>query len=86
MQQLLKEIEPGLLAGQVGARHANPALFTQIAKAVFSRWQIRISYFSRGTSEDTDRTNSPQRLVNYRGSWYVSAQTRRRRRGSCVCW
>ena len=103
MQQLLKEIEPGLLSGQVeplktrlrallgstdhdvdevekrikvvqvGARHANPALFAEVANAVLSRRQIRIAYFSRGTGEDTDRTISPQRLVNYRGSWYVDA-------------
>ena len=103
MQQLLKEIKPGLLAGQVeplktrlrallgstdhdvdevekrikvvqvGARHANPALFAQIAKAVLSRRQIQISYFSRGAGEETERAISPQRLVNYRGSWYVDA-------------
>ena len=109
MQQLLKEIEPGLLAGQVeplktrlrallgstdhevdevekrikvvqvGARHASPALFAQIAKAVLSRRQIRISYFSRGTGEETERAISPQRLVNYRGSWYVDAWCHLRR-------
>ncbi len=103
MQQLLKEIEPGLLSGQVeplktrlrallgstdhevdevekrikviqvGARHANPALFAEVANALLSRRQVRISYFSRGTAEGTDRTISPQRLVNYRGSWYVDA-------------
>ena len=103
MQQLLKDIEPGLLAGQVeplkarlrallgstdhdimevekrirlvqvGARHANPVLFAQIAKAVLSRRQIHIDYLARGTGEATARDISPQRLVNYRGSWYVDA-------------
>ena len=103
MQQLLKEIEPGLLAGQVeplkarlrallgstdhdidevekriklvqvGARHANPVLFAQIAKAVLSRRQVAITYYSRGSGEETERTLSPQRLVNYRGNWYVDA-------------
>lgn len=103
MQQLLKEIEPRLLAGQieplmvrlrallgstehdiaevekrikvlqVGARRANPEHFTYIAKAVLTRRQVRINYFSRGTGQYTDRVISPQRLVNYRGNWYVDA-------------
>ncbi|MBL8377527.1 MAG: YafY family transcriptional regulator [Burkholderiales bacterium] len=103
MQQLLKDIEPGLLAGQVeplkarlrallgstdhdidqvekrirlvqvGARRAKPALFAEVANAVLSRRQIRITYYSRGSGEETDRTISPQRLVNYRGNWYVDA-------------
>jgi len=103
MQQLLKEIEPNLLAGQieplsvrlrallgstehdvgeiekrikvlqVGARRANPEHFAQIAKAVLTRRQLQIDYFSRGAAQLTTRTISPQRLVNYRGNWYVDA-------------
>ena len=103
MQQLVKEIVPGLLAGQVeplkarlrallgstdhaidevekrvrvvqvGARRANHEHFERIANAVLSRRQVAIAYYSRGTGEETERTLSPQRLVNYRGSWYVDA-------------
>jgi predicted DNA-binding transcriptional regulator YafY len=103
MQQLLKEIEPGLLAGQVeplkarlrallgstdhdvdevekrikvvqvGARRAKPEHFARIAKAVLGRKQVAIEYYTRGTGEESTRVISPQRLVNYRGSWYVDA-------------
>ncbi|MBL8384048.1 MAG: YafY family transcriptional regulator [Burkholderiales bacterium] len=103
MQQLVKEIEPGLLAGQVeplkarlrallgstdhdvdeverrirvvqvGARRANPEHFARIAKAVLARKQVAITYFTRGTGAESARVISPQRLVNYRGSWYVDA-------------
>lgn len=103
MQQLVKEIEPGLLAGQVeplkarlrallgstefdidevdkrirvvaaGVRRADSAFFAHAAQAVLSRRQMRIAYFSRGSGETTERTISPQRLVNYRGNWYVDA-------------
>ena len=38
---------------------------------MLSRRLMRISCFTRGTGEDTDRTISAQRLVNYRGSWYA---------------
>jgi predicted DNA-binding transcriptional regulator YafY len=34
---------------------------------------VAITYYSRGSGEETERTLSPQRLVNYRGNWYVDA-------------
>ena len=103
MQQLVKEIEPGLLAGQVeplkarlrallgstehdideverrikvvqvGTRRSDPEHFSRIAKAVLTRRQMQIVYYSRGTDAQTERAISPQRLVNYRGNWYVDA-------------
>ena len=103
MQQLVKEIEPGLMASQVeplktrlrallgsaehdidevekrikvvqvGARRSNAEHFARIAKAVLSRRQVAITYYSRGSGEETERNLSPQRLVNYRGNWYVDA-------------
>lgn len=103
MQQLLEQIEPGLLAGQVaplmgrlraligaaqhdadevagririvqsGARRGNARHFASVAKAVLARRRAEIRYFSRGAGEETERVISPQRLVNYRGTWYVDA-------------
>jgi predicted DNA-binding transcriptional regulator YafY len=103
MQQLVKEIEPGLLAAQVeplkarlrallgstehaidevekrirvvsaGTRRADAGFFAHAAQAVLSRRRMDIVYFSRGSGEETRRVISPQRLVSYRGNWYLDA-------------
>ncbi|MEI7786967.1 MAG: WYL domain-containing protein, partial [Betaproteobacteria bacterium] len=69
----IDEVEKRIKVVQVGARRSNAEHFGRIAKAVLSRRQVAITYYSRGSGEETDRTLSPQRLVNYRGNWYVDA-------------
>lgn len=103
MEQLLNELEPGLLTRHVqplldrlhqllasedvpfaeigrrirvlriAARSAKPAHFEVAATAVLKRKRLHIRHWSRASGETTERTISPQRLVHYRGNWYVDA-------------
>jgi predicted DNA-binding transcriptional regulator YafY len=103
MQQLLKGLEPGLLAPHVepllarlrkvlesddhsveeierririipmAVRKMSPQFFEVAATATLRRRRLAIEYFSRGTNEVTAREISPQRVVFYRGNWYLDA-------------
>jgi len=103
MQQLLKGLEPGLLAPHVepllarlrkvlesddhsvdeierririipmAVRRMSPQFFEVAATATLRRRRLAIEYFSRGTNEVTARDISPQRVVFYRGNWYLDA-------------
>ena len=103
MQQLLKGLEPGLLAPHVepllarlrkvlesddhsvdeierririipmAVRRMSPQFFEVAATATLRRRRLAIEYFSRGTNEVTVRDISPQRVVFYRGNWYLDA-------------
>jgi predicted DNA-binding transcriptional regulator YafY len=103
MQQLLKGLEPGLLAPHIepllarlrkvlesddhsveeierririipmAVRRMSPQFFEVAATATLRRRRLAIEYFSRGTNEVTARDISPQRVVFYRGNWYLDA-------------
>jgi len=103
MQQLLKGLEPGLLAPHVepllarlrkvlesddhsveeierririipmAVRKMSPQFFEVAATATLRRRRLAIEYFSRGSNETTSRDISPQRVVFYRGNWYLDA-------------
>ena len=103
MEQLLKGLEPGLLARHVkplldrlhqllasedapleeiarririiriAARAAKAGSFEIAATAVLRRKRLHIEHWSRLKNEVTARTVSPQRLVYYRGNWYLDA-------------
>jgi predicted DNA-binding transcriptional regulator YafY len=47
--------------------------FQTIAGAVAGRKRMHISYYSRSREELTEREISPQRLIHYRGNWYLDA-------------
>jgi predicted DNA-binding transcriptional regulator YafY len=47
--------------------------FEVIATALLNRQRLRISHYNRRTDERHEREVSPQRLVNYRGNWYLDA-------------
>lgn len=47
--------------------------FEQIGRATLTRRRIHIVYYARSTDETSERDISPQRLVHYRGNWYVDA-------------
>ncbi len=55
------------------ARRAKLEHFEVVASAVLKRRQLAIRHWNRGRNDETDRTVSPQRLVHYRGNWYVDA-------------
>jgi len=47
--------------------------FEVIASALLDRRQVAIGHYNRQSDEHTRRVVSPQRLVNYRGNWYMDA-------------
>ncbi|MGJ8668733.1 MAG: helix-turn-helix transcriptional regulator [Oceanococcus sp.] len=49
------------------------AYFHVVADATVRRKQLQMSYHSRSSDEDSQRTVSPQRMVNYRNNWYLDA-------------
>jgi predicted DNA-binding transcriptional regulator YafY len=50
-----------------------PEHFQAICDATLSRKQLRLRYYSRSRGSKSDRTVSPQRVIYYRGNWYVDA-------------
>ncbi len=47
--------------------------FEIVGRALMSRRRLRIDYFTRSRDERSTREVSPQRLVHYRGNWYLDA-------------
>jgi predicted DNA-binding transcriptional regulator YafY len=47
--------------------------FELVGKALMTRRRLRIDYFTRHRNERSTREVSPQRLVHYRGNWYLDA-------------
>jgi len=71
-----REIDPCALADKVrmvGAtyRPVRHDYFVRIATALFNERCLRITYAARSSASPTDRAISPQRLVHYRGNWYL---------------
>lgn len=56
---------------QVGVRPVNTDQLKIITQALLQRKQLRVLYHGRNRDETTERTISPQRLVCYRGNWYL---------------
>lgn len=57
----------------VAHRRSLPNHFALAAQAVLQRQQLLMNHRHRGEERTTQRTVSPQRLVLYRGTWYVDA-------------
>lgn len=57
----------------VAHRRSTPSHFGLAAQAVLQRQQLAMSHRHRGDDRQTQRTLSPQRLVLYRGTWYLDA-------------
>lgn len=47
--------------------------FTTVGLATQKRQRLRITYYARSTDSTSQREVSPQRLVHYRGNWYLDA-------------
>jgi len=45
--------------------------FESIGRATLKRLRIHVTYYARSTDETSGRDVSPQRLVHYRGNWYL---------------
>ncbi len=72
-----REIKTGELVKRVqfiniGMRLCCPLQFKLVAEAVMDRRKLKIGYHSRSTNRISSRTVSPQRMVYYRGNWYLA--------------
>ncbi|MBA4175950.1 MAG: transcriptional regulator [Leptothrix sp. (in: Bacteria)] len=47
--------------------------FERVSAALLARQRLQLRYLTRGRREVGDRVVSPQRLVHYRGTWYLDA-------------
>ena len=56
-----------------GQRRARTDAFGTVAQAVIGRWRLAMRYGARTTGRSTEREVSPQRLIHYRGNWYLDA-------------
>jgi predicted DNA-binding transcriptional regulator YafY len=59
---------------QVGAapqRPVDPEHFQAICDATLRRRKLRMRYYSRSRGAESDRVVSPQRVIYYRGNWYL---------------
>jgi predicted DNA-binding transcriptional regulator YafY len=67
------QIQKRIKVENLGARHHDLALFQVVGSALINRKRLQIKYYSRGTDEVSEREVSPQRLIHYRGNWYLDA-------------
>jgi len=54
-----------------GSRCKALPMFSMVTSAVLHRQRLQLSYHGRQRGERTEREVSPQRLVYYRGNWYL---------------
>jgi predicted DNA-binding transcriptional regulator YafY len=54
-------------------RPVDSVRFQAVCQATLERRQIRVRYFTRGRGAEGERTLSPQKLIYYRGNWYLDA-------------
>ncbi len=57
----------------VAARTMDLAQFERVGAALLRRKRLLITYHARGSNAVSEREVSPQRLVHYRGNWYLDA-------------
>lgn len=66
-----KDIKDRIRIFQPERRSAPAAHFGVVATAVLRRSRLWIRHYNRKEDRETEREISPQRLVHYRGNWYV---------------
>src|ERR1044071_5748240 len=54
-------------------RPVDPEGFQAICDATLRRKKLRMRYYSRSRGTESDRIASPQRVLYYRGNWYLDA-------------
>jgi predicted DNA-binding transcriptional regulator YafY len=52
-------------------RPVDPEHFQAICDATLRRKKLRMRYYSRSRGAESDRVVSPQRVIYYRGNWYL---------------
>lgn len=68
-----EEIKKRVRIEMMNVRHVRLEHFEVVGSALLKRRRLRIDYYARGVNQTTQRDISPQRLINYRGNWYVDA-------------
>jgi predicted DNA-binding transcriptional regulator YafY len=68
-----EEIERRIRIIRIAARPTKLEFFELAATAVLKRLRLQVTYWARSSNETTERVLSPQRLVFYRGNWYLDA-------------
>jgi predicted DNA-binding transcriptional regulator YafY len=66
-----KDIEQRIRIFQPERRAPKEEFFGVVATAVLRRLRLWLRHYSRRDDRETEREISPQRLVHYRGNWYV---------------
>ncbi|MDE2297265.1 MAG: WYL domain-containing protein [Burkholderiales bacterium] len=68
-RELMRRVKViGTARRRVPSRH-----FELLGSALLQRRRLRLSYFKRSDRSTSEREVSPQRLVNYRNTWYLDA-------------
>lgn len=57
----------------MNVRHVQLEHFEAVGSALIKRKRMLIDYYARGNDQTSQREISPQRLINYRGNWYIDA-------------
>lgn len=68
-----EDIEDRIRIVHTAQRSPEPENFELIASALLKRKRLKVQHWHRGRDEKTTRDISPQRLVFYRGNWYLDA-------------
>ena len=69
----IDEINKRIRVEVIGNRQFNLEHFQVIGSALLKRKRLIIDYYARSTNQTTTREISPQRLVYYKGNWYLDA-------------
>ena len=69
----LEQLRQRVRVFPTGVRRRLSACFPTVAHAVMARRRLTIRYWTRSRDTVTDRQVSPQRLIHYRGNWYLDA-------------
>ena len=67
------QVQKRIRVESMGVRQVHLALFQVVGSALLRRKRLIIMYHARGTDEASTREISPQRLMHYRGNWYLDA-------------
>ena len=67
------EIRKRIRILHMASRPVEPRFFSMVTQATLMRRRLNISYYTRTSDAHTEREVSPQRIVFYRGNWYLDA-------------
>ncbi len=66
-----QDVEKRLKVFTPERRSSEDKFFGPVARAVLTRQRLWIRHYNRAEDRETEREVSPQRLVHYRGNWYL---------------